>query len=70
MFLKEKKKDFFKLCVNRFMIFSKTKILLGNKIKFIFHKIVGLFFILPIIYLYVLNIYNIHIKVKINKLNF
>lgn len=44
MFLKEKKKDFFKLCVNRFMIFSKTKILLGNKIKFIFHKIVGLFF--------------------------
>ena len=71
MFLKEKKYDFLKLYVNRFMIFKKTKIFLGNKISL--SQNCGAFFFTPSYYLlilYALNIYNIHIKVKINKLNF
>ena len=45
--------DFLKLYVNRFTIFGKTKIFLGNKTS---HKIVGLFWkLLPIIYFYYMH---------------
>ena len=54
MFLKEKKYDFLKLYVNRFMIFKKTKIFLGNKIS-LSQNCGAFFLLLLIIYLYYMH---------------